>query len=222
MGVFDKILRAGEGKKVKALQALVPDINALEDETKALSDDALRAKTGEFQQRLDNGEDARRPADRGLRGGPRGRRPRHRPAPLRRAADGRRRPALRLGRRDEDRRGQDPGVDAARVPQRPDRQGRAPRHGQRLPGHARRRVDGPDPPLAGPDRRPGHPRRLRLRRQAGPVRLRHHLRHQQRVRLRLPARQHGHEPRQPGAARPRTTASSTRSTRSSSTRPAPR
>ncbi len=49
MGVFDKILRAGEGKKVRAVQALVPDINALEDETKALSDDALRARTGEFK-----------------------------------------------------------------------------------------------------------------------------------------------------------------------------
>ena len=30
MGIFDKILRSGEGKKLKALQALVPDINALE------------------------------------------------------------------------------------------------------------------------------------------------------------------------------------------------
>jgi preprotein translocase subunit SecA len=57
MGVFDKILRAGEGKKVRAVQALVPDINALEDETKALSDDALRARTGEFKQRIANGED---------------------------------------------------------------------------------------------------------------------------------------------------------------------
>ena len=36
-----------------------------------------------------------------------------------------------------------------------DRQGRPPRHGQRLPGPPRRRVDGPDPPLPRPDRRPG-------------------------------------------------------------------
>ncbi len=57
MGVFDKILRAGEGKKVRAVQALVPDINALEDETKALSDDALRARTGEFKARLEQGAD---------------------------------------------------------------------------------------------------------------------------------------------------------------------
>ena len=56
MGVFDKILRAGEGRKLRAVQSLVPDINALEAETRALSDDALRATTGEFRQRLDNGE----------------------------------------------------------------------------------------------------------------------------------------------------------------------
>jgi preprotein translocase subunit SecA len=56
MGVFDKILRAGEGKKVRAVQGLVPEINALEAETKALSDDALKARTADFKQRIDNGE----------------------------------------------------------------------------------------------------------------------------------------------------------------------
>ena len=29
MGILDRILRAGEGKKLKALQGIVPDINAL-------------------------------------------------------------------------------------------------------------------------------------------------------------------------------------------------
>ena len=57
MSVFSKILRAGEGKKVRALQALVPDINALEDETSALTDEQLAQRTVEFRQRLDNGED---------------------------------------------------------------------------------------------------------------------------------------------------------------------
>ena len=57
MSIFDKILRSGEGKKLKALQALVPDISALEPEVEALDDAALQAKTGEFRQRLDNGED---------------------------------------------------------------------------------------------------------------------------------------------------------------------
>ena len=57
MGILDRILRAGEGKKLKALAGLVPDINALEPELRNLSDDALRARTADFRQRLDNGED---------------------------------------------------------------------------------------------------------------------------------------------------------------------
>ncbi len=55
MSILDRILRAGEGKKVKALQAIAPDINALESEMRRLSDDELRGKTGEFRQRLANG-----------------------------------------------------------------------------------------------------------------------------------------------------------------------
>jgi preprotein translocase subunit SecA len=57
VGVLNKLLKTGEGRKVKALQALVPDINALEPEMEALSDDALRGMTGEFRNRLANGED---------------------------------------------------------------------------------------------------------------------------------------------------------------------
>ena len=57
MGVFDRILRAGEGRKLKHLEGLVPDIDSLGPELGALSDAALQAKTGEFRQRLDNGED---------------------------------------------------------------------------------------------------------------------------------------------------------------------
>ena len=56
MSILDRILRAGEGKKLKALQGLVPDINALEPEIARLSDDALRGKTAEFRARLDRGE----------------------------------------------------------------------------------------------------------------------------------------------------------------------
>jgi preprotein translocase subunit SecA len=56
MSLLDRFLRAGEGKKLRALQSLVPDIGALEPEMQALSDDALKAKTAEFRQRLDNGE----------------------------------------------------------------------------------------------------------------------------------------------------------------------
>jgi preprotein translocase subunit SecA len=57
MGVLDKLLRAGEGRKLKALQGLVPDINALEPEWEKLSDADLQAKTAEFRQKLDNGAD---------------------------------------------------------------------------------------------------------------------------------------------------------------------
>ena len=53
MGILDRILRAGEGKKLKALEGLVPDINARSAEMAALSDDALRGKTAEFRGRLD-------------------------------------------------------------------------------------------------------------------------------------------------------------------------
>ena len=57
MKILDKILRAGEGRRIKALQALVPAINDREPEYASLSDDALRAKTGEFRTQLDNGAD---------------------------------------------------------------------------------------------------------------------------------------------------------------------
>ena len=56
MGILDKMLRTGEGRKLKALRSLVPDINALESEIQRLSDPELAAKTGEFRSRLDNGE----------------------------------------------------------------------------------------------------------------------------------------------------------------------
>src|SRR5688500_10112511 len=57
MSIFNKVLAAGEGKKLKALEALVPQVNAYEDELRPLTDDALRAKTVEFKERLDNGAD---------------------------------------------------------------------------------------------------------------------------------------------------------------------
>ncbi|MGZ4771300.1 MAG: hypothetical protein ACXV3B_01335, partial [Ilumatobacteraceae bacterium] len=56
MGILDRILRAGEGKKLKALEGLVPDINAQGQALSILSDDALRAKTAEFRGRIERGE----------------------------------------------------------------------------------------------------------------------------------------------------------------------
>jgi len=56
MKVLDRVLRAGDGKRVKALQGLVPDINALGPAMAALTDEQLQAKTPEFRQRLEQGE----------------------------------------------------------------------------------------------------------------------------------------------------------------------
>jgi preprotein translocase subunit SecA len=56
MSVFQKILKAGEGKRVRQLAELVGPINDLADEMAALSDEDLRAKTDEFRARLDEGE----------------------------------------------------------------------------------------------------------------------------------------------------------------------
>ena len=57
MKLLDRILRAGEGKKLKALQGLVPHVNALEPQIQRLSDAELQARTGEFRSRLERGED---------------------------------------------------------------------------------------------------------------------------------------------------------------------
>jgi len=56
MKLLDRILRAGEGKKIKALQGLVPHINALEPSVQRLSDADLQAKTNEFRSRVERGE----------------------------------------------------------------------------------------------------------------------------------------------------------------------
>ena len=57
MAVFQKLLRAGEGKKIRALESLVPEINAVETEYQRLTDDELRAKTGDFKLEIERGAD---------------------------------------------------------------------------------------------------------------------------------------------------------------------
>jgi preprotein translocase subunit SecA len=54
--LLTRILRMGEGRKVKVLQQRVETVSALEPEVERLSDGALSAKTGEFRERLANGE----------------------------------------------------------------------------------------------------------------------------------------------------------------------
>ena len=57
MAILDKLLRTGEGQKLKALNGLVPHISTLEPEIQALSDEELQARTPAFQERLANGAD---------------------------------------------------------------------------------------------------------------------------------------------------------------------
>jgi preprotein translocase subunit SecA len=54
--VVDKVLRFGEGKKLRQLEAAVAAVAGWESEIAPLSDEALRAKTGEFRDRLAQGE----------------------------------------------------------------------------------------------------------------------------------------------------------------------
>ncbi|MFQ5574338.1 MAG: preprotein translocase subunit SecA, partial [Terriglobia bacterium] len=54
--ILHKALRLGEGKKFKLLQERVGLVSAWDGETRALSDEELRAKTAEFKKRLADGE----------------------------------------------------------------------------------------------------------------------------------------------------------------------
>ena len=56
MSILDKILRAGEGRLLKKLEAISRQVNALEDDFVALTDDELRAKTAEYKERYAEGE----------------------------------------------------------------------------------------------------------------------------------------------------------------------
>src|SRR5215210_5904401 len=56
LGSFEKVLRLGEGRRLKRLRDQANYIATLEPEFEALSDDELRGKTAEFRQRLENGE----------------------------------------------------------------------------------------------------------------------------------------------------------------------
>ena len=61
MGLFNKLLHAGEGKKLKVLESIAPVVNRLEPEMQARSDDDLRHLTFSFRERLDQAknDDAR-------------------------------------------------------------------------------------------------------------------------------------------------------------------
>ncbi|MEV7180191.1 preprotein translocase subunit SecA [Kitasatospora sp. NPDC093679] len=56
MSVFDKILRAGEGKILRKLQRIAAQVNSIEEDFVNLTDDELRALTDEYKARIAEGE----------------------------------------------------------------------------------------------------------------------------------------------------------------------
>ncbi len=54
--IVERVLRAGEGKRMKVLEKQVAEITTLEPEITVLSDEELRDKTVEFRRRLADGE----------------------------------------------------------------------------------------------------------------------------------------------------------------------
>ncbi len=145
--MLSKLLRLGEGRMVKRLKGVADYVNTLSDDVEKLSDAELRAKTDEFKKRVADGDDLddllpeafavareaawrvldQRPFDVQVMGGA----------------------ALHFGNVAEMKTGEGKTLTcgAARLPQRAERQGRARRHRQRLPGQTRQRVDGPRAPL---------------------------------------------------------------------------
>jgi preprotein translocase subunit SecA len=57
MPIFQKVLRAGEGKTLRAFQGIADAVNDLETDCEALSDEELKSKTTEFKNRVANGEE---------------------------------------------------------------------------------------------------------------------------------------------------------------------
>ncbi|HEU5305902.1 MAG TPA: preprotein translocase subunit SecA [Acidimicrobiia bacterium] len=57
MGLFNKILHAGEGRKLKSLESIAPVVAAHEPEMEARSDDELRALTAMWREQLDQIDD---------------------------------------------------------------------------------------------------------------------------------------------------------------------
>ena len=56
MGIFSKVFKSYSEKEVKRVMPIVDKINALEDETRKLSDEELRNKTDEFKKQLSEGK----------------------------------------------------------------------------------------------------------------------------------------------------------------------
>ena len=148
MALMDRLLRLGEGKLLKQLSNVAKQVNAIEEDFVAMSDEELRGQTDDFRARYEKGETPESllpeafATVREASAGPG-------QAALRRPGDGWRRTPHGQHRRDEDRRGQDPGCNDAVLPQCTDWWRRTHRHSQRLSGQTRLRVDGTYPPFPG-------------------------------------------------------------------------
>ena len=49
MGILDKILRAGEGKTLRTLEGIARQVNAIEDDFVAMTDEELQALWRHFE-----------------------------------------------------------------------------------------------------------------------------------------------------------------------------
>ena len=56
VSIIDKILRAGEGRMLRKLDRLASQVDAMQEDFEALTDEELQAKTQEFKDRLEEGE----------------------------------------------------------------------------------------------------------------------------------------------------------------------
>ena len=56
MGLFDKVFGTYSDRELKRIRPIADKVMALEEETAALSDSELRAKTDEFKKRISDGE----------------------------------------------------------------------------------------------------------------------------------------------------------------------
>ena len=54
--LLDKVLRIGEGKQRRKLEAAANQVNAIEDDFASMTDEELQAQTEEFKKRLADGE----------------------------------------------------------------------------------------------------------------------------------------------------------------------
>ena len=56
MALMDRLLRFGEGKILKQLKGITQQVNSIEEDFVAMSDDELRGQTGDFRARFEKGE----------------------------------------------------------------------------------------------------------------------------------------------------------------------